>query len=248
MRLVVALLALLAAPQETKLDEVLDLMEKRTEGLQDLEVKVVTRVERSMGLPRTDVTVSWVRGAGLRVHARTQMGAEGRNFGVQVPRGADYIYTPDRFRLIQEWDDRPQAGAAAAFQALAIRTDDPALRSHDPLLLPTTGYPFRMMFDEPVVYTQMAPRLLLRMEPNLALEGKRTEGSRTFYLLVSTPAPRDPKLPRPAYFVQGRRKQFFVDARTGCLLKIRWEVTFSFNIGGAGATEQRMTIVSEAEG
>ncbi|HXX93336.1 MAG TPA: hypothetical protein VEN81_06860, partial [Planctomycetota bacterium] len=247
MRLVFCLLALGASAQEARLDDVLELMEKRTRGVQDLKVTIVTRAERAIGLPHSQVTVAWVRDAGLRVRGRFQPEADGRNFGLRLPRGIDVIYTADRIRLIQDWDDRPGMGGLA-FQALAIRTDDPAFKSHDPMLLPTSGYPIRMMVDEPIVYAQMAPRLMLGMEPNLALEGKRMEGSRSCFVLVSSPAPRDPKLPRPGYFVQSRRKQFFVDAQSGSLVKIRWELSFSINLGGAGLNEQRMVFQSEVQG
>ena len=73
MRVILAALLLAASPrQETKLEDVLDLMEKRAEGLKDLSFKVSSRADRNMGMPRSEVSVAYVRGVGLRVRARTE--------------------------------------------------------------------------------------------------------------------------------------------------------------------------------
>lgn len=236
-----------ASAQEATLEGLLDLMEKRAEGLRDLSFRVDSRAERNMGMPRSEVTVLYVRGAGLRVRARTEPFGEAMRAGLNTPARADFIYTADRFRLLQEWEEGPESGPLA-LQALAIRTDDPALRSHDHLLLPTAGYPMRLLLDEPIVYYRIAPRMFFALEPNLAYEGKRTEGGKSWHVLVSTPSPADPKLPRAAFSIETRRKRFFVDPATGAVERLRWELVSRFSAMGPGR-EQPMTfeIVSAGE-
>src|SRR5215468_338290 len=106
MRFALAALLFAATPsQETKLDDVLDMMEKRAEGLRDLTFKVRNHPNRNWGMTSTDVSVLYVRGAGLRVRARAVSPADSiAMLGMAAPSTADFIYTADRLRLIQEWE------------------------------------------------------------------------------------------------------------------------------------------------
>lgn len=243
-----SLLFLAAAPrQDLTLDGVLDLLEKRTEGLRDVTLRLAVQTDQPFGMPRGETSATWVRDAGLRVRARCEIDPAAAGWSAAVPSAADYVYTPGRFRLIHEWDGR-SVPSGTSFQTLEVGVDDPAFASHDVYLLPAGGYSFRMFFDEPFVFTLLAPRLFLGLEPNLVLEGRRTEGGRTFHVLTSTRAPRPPELPRTAYLLETRRRQYFVDAATGELAKIQWEMSFRFDLAGAGGKEQRMKFVAEPLG
>lgn len=247
----VALAALLLAPvsalpQETKLEDVVALMEKRAEGLRDVRFRLDVTSARMMGLPgRLEVIVTSVRGAGVRVRASCEAPGAAAGAAGLYPRTAEYIYTPEAFIVLQEWGGDGQ-GSPFPLQAVRLRRDDPALRNHDPFLLPR-GNPARMMFDEPLLYTRLAPRMFLAFEPNLSLAGRRSEGGRTWFVLASAPGAPDPKLPRPATSFETLRKEFFVDAATGALERLRWELSMRMDMAGT-PFEQKMVLESEARG
>ena len=92
MRLLPALaLALgLAAPaasaQDPKLEEILTLMERRVEGIQDLRFQVDQKADPSWGLPmQPGIAVTWLKGTGLRLRASLEHAMRFSRSGHSIP-------------------------------------------------------------------------------------------------------------------------------------------------------------------
>src|SRR5688572_20055004 len=108
MRLLPALaLALgLAAPaavaQDPKIEEVLTLMERRVEGIQDLLFQIEQKADPSWGMPiQPTITVAWLKGTGLRLRAAAEHAVD---MPIQtMPRGFDVVYTADSLRIMMEF-------------------------------------------------------------------------------------------------------------------------------------------------
>jgi thioredoxin-like negative regulator of GroEL len=230
--------------QETGLESVLSLMEKRVEGVRDVALKVVTQADRQMGmLERGEAHVVYVKGVGLRVRASIELEREARGMAL-FPRSIETIYAGDSVFFIQETDTAP-GSTPLAFQTYRIQRSDPALKSTDAFFLPA-GLPVRLMLEDPLLYYVLAPRLLFGLEPRLVYEGVRSEGGQAFHVLSSSSEPAALPAPRAGFQIDSRRKQFFVEAATGELRKIRWEV-FSRR-GMARRADERAIFTIEAAG
>lgn len=254
--LCLGLLPTAAARQDAaSLEEVLAMMEKRAEGLQDASWRVELQADRAWGLPGTAaISVSYVKGAGLRLRAISE-GNPDLPFNV-MPATFDVVYATDALYVIQEFSP---AGAPAAampgmtmpempvtLQAFRLKYADPAAGGRDLQVFPL-GFPIRIMFDDPFVYYQIAPRFFLGREPNLSYAGMKPVGETSCHVLRSTPSAADQKEPKPAFRLETNQKEFFIDPKTGALLCVRWELT-TFSPRGAGAAEERIIFSSDPVG
>lgn len=243
-----------ASPQDPKIEEILTLMEKRTEGLKDVSFIIEQKADRSMGMPvRSEAVVSYVRGTGLRVRASADSSPDVPiNF---MPERFDVIYSTDALYIIEEFGagggvQAPIPGLALpemplSVQAYRIRYDDPAARSHDLHLLPL-GFPVRIMYDEPFADYMIAPRLFFGREPNLTYGGLKPHADKQCHVLVSVPSP-DTARGQVSFWLETARKEFYVDPASGALLEIRWELV-AHSPAGMGRSEEKITFVTEATG
>lgn len=247
-------LGLLPSPQGATLEEVLALMEKRAQGIKDLSYKVEQKASRGWGMPvQSDISTTWVQGAGLRLHAATEPTPDMPfNF---MPQSIDVIVGIDALRILMEFAPAPAAQQfpgmtmsemPLCIQALKLRFDDPAAKNVDLQLLPQ-GMPIRMMIDEPLPYYMIAPRFFFGREPNLAYAGMKPLGGKSCHVLVSKPGPGAADLPRPGFWIESLSKEFYIDPGSGALLQIRWDLA-AHSPAGMGGKNEKISFVTEAIG
>ncbi len=228
-----AILSFFAPTQEkATVEDVLKLMESRTAKLKDAtwQIEMGGQQGMMMGGAGIETRVHYLRGTGLRVHSAVP---QGPNAGMSIVQSGayDFIYDADALRIIMAVPDGPVAGVSCA--NLKVDYTDPALKGFDHYFLPV-GFPIRLFFDEPLVYYILDPRFFFKLECNLSYEGRRTENGRECHVLSSwvTPSELTDKLGNAPFLFTRSRKEFFVDAENGRLLKIQWDVTVKQGMGG----------------
>ncbi len=253
------LAALALGPQQKGTEDVLRLMERRAEGLRDVRLRIRSVADPSMGGEgiSAEAEVTYVRGAGLRVRSSSRYAAASPA-SMPLPARGEFIYAPEALYIRQEWSAEHFEGAGAmagqgrlmgiTFPILSyrVRYDDPALKSQDIYLLPR-GIPVRMAFEEPLVYCMLDPRFFLGLEPNLTYGGERTEGGRTYHVLVSSPDAEPADLSPQTFAFRRERREFFVDAETGALGRLCTQFVIDLGMMDEDFT-QRMSFVAEARG
>jgi hypothetical protein len=235
------ILATLLAQQQATVEDVLKLMEQNTSSLRDLTFDVTTG---GTGTPFADsnaVTVTWRRDSGLRLRMVPKRKAAGAAPMPFRAGGMEVAYTRDALHI---WISSELEGNPLAVTNLRMAWADPAAKSFDPYFLPS-GFPVRFFVDDPFLYYELDPRLFFGIEPNLACEGKRTEDGKAVHVLSSYLAPSAlaEKLHGSEFVFSASRKEFHVDAASGQLVRVRWEVAVKQSMGGRDR-EEKVTFVA----
>lgn len=242
-----------ASAQDPKLDEVLLLMESRTEGIRDLSFTIDQKADAAVGMPvQASIAVTWLKGTGLRLHSSTEPQMEMP--GNYIPGSLDVAYTDDSIRLRLEYGSLtapPIPGMnlpemPLSLQAFRLRYDDPVAKTVDLQLLPQ-GFPIRLMLDEPFPYYIVAPRFFFAREAGIGYGGMKEIAGRKFHVLVSKPTPPAADAARPGFGFESKSKEFFIDPDTGALIRIQWEIT-AHGPRDMGQSDQTVVIVTEAVG
>ena len=253
--LAIGLAAPAASAQDPKIEEILTLMERRVEGLQDLRFQVEQKADPSWGMPvQPGIAVAWLKGTGLRLRASLE---NAMDMPIPaMPRVFDVIYTADSIRLVLEYGtsgaNAPQVPGMSfpepplSLQAFRLRYEDPAAKSVDLQLLPQ-GFPIRLMFDEPFAYYMIAPRFFFARESGLTYGGLTDFAGKPCHLIVSKPGSPAADAPRPMFWFESKSKEFFIDPETGALLQVRWELA-AHAAQGMSKSAEPITFVTQAVG